>query len=62
MLVPQHDDGWSERDQLPAALSRFSEDVYNAKRLHSGLGYISPVEFEKMRAWEAAPRRGETGR
>jgi len=37
-------------EDVAATLPRFLEDVYNAKRRHSALGYKSPVTFEQEHA------------
>ena len=38
------------RDQARADVFDYIERFYNARRRHSTLGYLSPVEFEKQEA------------
>ena len=35
-------------EEAEANIGHFIEDVYNAKRLHSSLGYLPPAEFEAV--------------
>jgi putative transposase len=37
---------YRDQDDARASIQKFIEDVYNRKRLHSALGYLSPDAFE----------------
>jgi putative transposase len=41
---------YSTRDQAKADVFDYIERFYNARRRHSTLGYVSPIDFEQMAA------------
>ncbi len=45
-------------DDDAADLPRFIEGIYNATRLHSALGYLSPNKFEEINALDGSRSAG----
>ena len=41
---------YQDIDDARRNIGRFIEDIYNADRLHSALGYMTPIEFEATQA------------
>jgi putative transposase len=46
--------GYEDFNDAMRGLGRFLDDVYNRKRIHSSLGYLTPAEFEQQ--WISMPR------
>jgi len=51
---------YADLDQARGSIGQFLEEVYNADRLHSALGYKSPVDFENALTTTVDTRENET--
>jgi len=52
-----HRNEYRDLAEARASIAKFLEKVYNQKRLHSALGYLSPAEFEAQQRKAAASRQ-----
>lgn len=43
-----HDERYATREQARASILEYVEAFYNRVRRHSSLGFLSPVEYERM--------------
>jgi putative transposase len=41
---------YRDMSEAQVAVGEFIDQIYNQKRLHSALGYLSPVQFERAAA------------
>jgi transposase InsO family protein len=48
---------YEDFDAALRGLGRFLDEVYNRKRIHSSLGYLTPAEFEQQ--WISMQRSQE---
>jgi transposase InsO family protein len=53
-----HRQEYRDLDEARSCIHQFLEKVYNQKRLHSALGYCSPVKFEQSLLPEAVLEAG----
>jgi putative transposase len=44
---------WAIREDARGALFRYIEMWYNRRRRHSSLGYLTPLEFERLHDYAA---------
>jgi transposase InsO family protein len=51
-----HRTKWKTREEARAAIYKYIETWYNCKRLHSSLGYVSPMMFEEQDRRESDQR------